>query len=72
VDEYRLRLLVSLFYEFINLAGDFVALRIEQDLVLTIVPIEGEVDHANILPQVGELPARTIDNPGDLICKYKF
>ena len=68
----RLSIFLALLNELKYLLSHFVLLMIKQHLILRVVPVEGQVDDAETLPQIIQLAASTVNDSGNFIRKYEF
>ena len=71
MDEDTLVLVHGIVDESKDLIACFV-LRVKEDLVLLIEPVESEVLNPDVGPLVLNLTPRTIDDLGDLVGHYEF
>ena len=61
----------SLLHEAIYFFGDFLS-RVEESLLLIVLPVEGQVHDANGFPEVAQLGASAINHPGDFVGHHEL
>lgn len=66
MDEDALSTLAGLFDKLKDLIGHDVAL-VDDDLIVRIQPVVGQVAHADWLPMVGDLSSAAVDHARDLV-----
>ena len=59
------------FHELVDLLWDFLS-RVEESLLLIVLPVQGQIQNTYGLPEIAQLGASTVDNSSYLIGDYEL